>query len=62
MTGRILVDRLVEPPKDYAPPDPQLHPNDDTYYKIAPPAQRWLAFLVVLTVVCAIVAVLSSFS
>lgn len=46
-------------PKDYAPPDPQLHPNDDAYHRLAPPAQRWLAFLIVMAVVCAIVAVMS---
>lgn len=45
---------MTTPWKDYAPD----HAADKHGAKIAPPANRWLAILVCLAVVCAIVGVM----
>lgn len=51
---------MSSPWKDYAPePDTGRPAADKRGAKIAPPAARWLAVLVCLAVVCAVVAVFS---
>jgi hypothetical protein len=53
---------MSSPWKDYAP-EPEPHERDVTFIvgtsRRSPPANRWLAILVCLAVVCAIVAVFS---
>lgn len=54
---------MSSPWKDYAPgPEPEPHEENVTFRvetgRRAPPANRWLAVLICLAVVCAIVGVM----
>lgn len=55
MTGRIFVEK-PSPWSVMDEYDPQLHGQPEQH---SPAPQRWLAFLVVMAVVCAIVMVMS---